>query len=223
MPKKYELTEFQKDTLRETAHIGFGRASTALSKLAGEEIKLIRPSIDLVSTKEIPKLVRGRKKLVVGAFTRISGDVSGALVVMFSKKSALSLISLLQDRKKPSRTLSDEDKAVFQEVSNILSGSYLKALNEFLGLKLIHSLPRVVSTFGESVIDLVLLGIEERMKESLLIQTNFVVEKRGIEGYFVVIMAMESAISILRAALLQIIKKRAKEENLSLADLGVFE
>ena len=200
MPKKYfRLTEFQKDTLRETTHIGSGRASTALSKLAGEEVKLTPPTIDLISTKEIPKLVRGRKKLVVGAFTRISGDVSGALVVMFSKKSALSLISLLQDRKKPSRTLSDEDKAVFQEVSNILSGSYLKALNEFLGLKLIHSLPRVVSTFGESVIDLVLLGIEERMKESLLIQTNFVVEKRKIEGQLVLLTAMKSADIILKA------------------------
>ena len=199
MPKKYRLTEFQKDTLRETAHIGSGRASTALSKLSGEEVKLNHPRIDLVSTKEIPKLVRGKKKLVVGAYTPISGDVSGTLVVMFPTKSALSLVDLLKGRKKPSRVLSDEDKAVLQEVSNILTGSYLGALNEFLGLELVHSLPRVVSTFGESVIDLVLLDIEERMKDALLIQTNFVVEKREIEGQIVLLTAVKSADIILKA------------------------
>ncbi len=198
MPKKHRLTEFQKDILKETANIGSGRASTALSKLAGEEVKLAPPSVDFASIEKIPKLVRGRRRLVVGAYTSISGDVGGALVMMFPIKSALSLVSLLEGRK-PSPVLGDADKAVLQEVSHFVSSAYLAALNEFLGIELLHSVPRVVSTFGESIIDFVLLDVGNRMKDGLLIQTNFVVKKKKIEGDLVLLMALESADTILKA------------------------
>jgi len=65
----YELDEFQKDALRELGNLGSGKASSELSELINSKVNLEVPFVDLVPTKNVPDLVGGPKRLVVGTYS----------------------------------------------------------------------------------------------------------------------------------------------------------
>jgi len=46
------LTKKQQDSIREMANIGSGNASTALSKLIGEKVKITVPSANIINCSE---------------------------------------------------------------------------------------------------------------------------------------------------------------------------
>jgi len=193
----YKLDKFQ-DALNEVGNIGSGKASGALSRLIDMKVKLSTPDIYLTPVRNIPELVGGPKKLVVGIYSAISGDVSGTVLVVLSTKGALRLSDLLAKRKLgTSGILEKDDQIRLVEAGKSLSGSYLKTVTEFLGLKVKHTDERIISTFGESLTDFVLLGIEE--KYALLLRTRFEIPGTKIEGDFVLLIALESLTQVLEA------------------------
>ena len=198
----YKLDKFQ-DALNEVGNIGSGKASGALSRLIDKEVKLTPPDIYLTPLKTIPELVGGQKKLVVGIYSAISGDVSGTVLTVMPTESALHLADLLQKKKiGTTKSLSKSDQLKLEKAGNALSTSYLKTITEFLQLKIKHTDERIISTFGESLTDFVLLGIEEEY--ALLLRTRFSIPDSNIEGDFILLIALQSLTQILEALRKQI-------------------
>jgi len=195
----YELNEFQKDALRELGNLGSGKASSELSELINSKVNLEVPFVDLVPTKNIPDLVGGPKRLVVGTYSQITGDVMGTLVVIFPIKSALMLVDIL--KKKPIGTcevLDVDDRNRIKDVGEILSSAYLETFASFLGIHATYEEPRLVSAFGESLPDFVLLNIKEDY--ALLLKTNFQIPStEALEGNFVLLLTAKSIEKIIDA------------------------
>lgn len=193
----YELDEFQKDALQELGTLGSGKASAELSKLVDTKVNLDVPFVDLVPTSSVPDLVGGPKRLIVGTYAQVSGDVTGTMVVVFPIKSARLLVDIL--KKQPFGTcdvLSEEDRNRLKDVGEILSNAYLTTLADFLGIKAIYDKPRIVSAFGESLPDFVLLNI--RGDRALLLKTIFhVPSTEEFEGNFVLLLTADSIEKIL--------------------------
>ena len=193
----YELDEIQKDALKELGSLGSGKASSELSKLVDTEVHLEVPFVDVVPTSSVPDLVGGPKRLVVGTYCQVSGDVSGTIVVVFPIQSARMLIDVLN--KQPIGTcdvLNEDDRTKIKVVGEILSSAYLQTLVDFLGLKATHDKPRIVSAFGESLPDFVLLNV--RGDRALLLKTIFnVPSTKDLEGNFVLLLTAESIEKIL--------------------------
>ena len=198
----YKLDKFQ-DALNEVGNIGSGKASGALSRLINKEVKLAPPDIYLTPVKNIPELVGGPKKLVVGIYSAISGDVSGTVLTILPTDGALRLADLLQKKKLgTTKALEKKDQLKLEKAGRALSVSYLKTMTEFLHLKIKHTADRIISTFGESLTDFVLLGIEEEY--ALLLRTKFSIPDSKVEGDFVLLIALESLTQILEALRKQI-------------------
>lgn len=199
----YDLDEFQKDALKELGSLGSGKASAALSKLVDTEVRLDVPFVDLVPTKNVPDLVGGPKKLVIGTYSHVTGDVSGTIVVVFPVKSARLLVDVLnRDPPGTCEVLKIKDRNNIRKVGEILSTAYLETLAEFLGINAVHEDPRIVSAFGESLPDFVLLNITGDY--ALLLKTIFQVPStEELEGNFVLLLTAESI-----EKLLQIIKSK---------------
>ncbi len=195
--KMNKLSESQEDVLKEIGTMGSGRASTALSELIDAEVRLKVPLVSLVSTKEVPELVGGPKQLVVGTYAPLEGDLLGTIVVIFPIKSALILSDFLS--KKPpgtSEVLDAKNRNDIRKVGGILSQAYLETIREFLGLNAKSADLRVVSAFGESLPDFVLLNIDEG--SALLLKTNFDVSSaKKFQGDFVLLLTQESVGKIL--------------------------
>ena len=179
-----KLDEVHKDFLKEIASIGAGNASTLLSKLTGKEVNTTVSTFDMVSPKNIPKIVNASKRLVVVQYASIGGELGGTVLLVFPRENALSLVDLLRKREQgTTEWLSEEDQDILKGVSRSLVVCYLNAIQGFLNTKLQPSELRIFSTFGETITDLIDLTLKKRTKQVFYLNTKLSI-KPNIEGEF---------------------------------------
>lgn len=179
------------DALKEVGNMGAGQASGVLADLTKQKVDLSMPKVDLTETSEIAGLISGEQQLVVGTYSSIKGDVSGTLLVAIPIKSAMCLADLIEGKEQGVTVSLDQTaQEKLKEIGDGLSKSYLDTVSMFLDIKVERTPERIISTFGESLADLVLLGIDQA--EALLISTEFSVPNTEVKGKFIMLIAMDS-------------------------------
>lgn len=197
MTELFKLDKFL-DALKEVGNIGAGKASGALSRIIDKKVILHTPDIFLTKTVDIPDLTGGSQELVVGIYNSLSGDVSGTLLMVIPSNSALELIDLQSGKKRGTTTALDKSgQAKLKKMGDVMGSSYLKSIVDFLKLKVKASDERIVSTFGESLPDVILFGIKE--KYALFINTDFEVQGTKIKGKIIMLLAVDSINKMIEA------------------------
>jgi chemotaxis protein CheC len=180
-----ELNPAQLDAIKEVGNIGAGHGATALSQLLGKRIFITVPKANVIPLSEIPKLVGDPNTLVAGLTLSILGDATGKIILLFPRDSALHLADMLL--KQPvgsSKILTEMGHSAIKEAGNILTGAYLSALNEFLGMLLLISVPTLVFDMAGALLATVTQGLEDATKV-ILIETRFIDDNKEIGGYFI--------------------------------------
>ncbi|OYT53167.1 MAG: hypothetical protein B6U72_06670 [Candidatus Altiarchaeales archaeon ex4484_2] len=186
------------DALKEIENMGAGNASRVMSDLIKKEVRLVVPEIKIVNKSDIASIVGGPESMVICMYSPISGDLSGNVVIAFQKKEAFKLIDLLEKKDIGStELLEDEGKHQLENVGLILIRPYLDPLGEFLDIDVHSGKVRVLSTFGRSLSDFLLLNVKE--ENTLLITTNFSVPDANIHGDFAFLLAFSSIQTIINA------------------------
>jgi len=182
-----ELTPSQLDAIKEVGNIGAGHGATALSQLLGKRIYITVPKANIIPLSEVPKLVGDPNTLVAGLTLSILGDATGKIVLLFPRDSALHLADMLL--KQPvgsSKILSEMGHSAIKEAGNILTGAYLSALNEFLGMLLLISVPTLVFDMAGALLATITQGLEDATKV-ISIETRFIDDHEEIGGYFILV------------------------------------
>jgi chemotaxis protein CheC len=182
-----ELNPSQLDAMKEVGNIGAGHGATALSQLLGKRIFITVPQANILSLSEVPKLVGDPNTLVAGLTLSILGDATGKIVLLFPRDSALRLADMLL--KQPvgsSKILTEMGHSAIKEAGNILAGAYLSALNEFLGMLLLISVPTLVFDMAGALLATVTHGLEDATKV-ISIETRFIDDNEEIGGYFILV------------------------------------
>jgi chemotaxis protein CheY-P-specific phosphatase CheC len=177
-----KLDEVHKDFLEEMASIGAGNASTLLSTLIDKEVSVTVSTFDMVSPKNISKLVTISKELIVVQYAPLGGELVGNILLVFPRKSALSLIDLLKKRK-PGTTdwLSQNEQDLLKKTSGSLVKCYLDAIKNFLGIVIAPSELRIFSVFGDTINDLIDLTLKKTKKQVFYLNTKLRI-KPSVEG-----------------------------------------
>lgn len=187
-----DLTAAQIDTLAEISNIGAGHAATALSQLLERKILLRVPTVKVIPIAEVPDVVGGPERLVVGLFFRIFGQAKGNILILFPKESALSLVTdLLKREASGSAILQDLEASALKEVGNILASAYLNAISQMLKMVLIPSVPGLAYDMAGAVLDYILIELSQEGEVAMLIETEFVSET-SIKGHFFLLPDPES-------------------------------
>ncbi|MGH7738505.1 MAG: chemotaxis protein CheC [bacterium] len=182
-----ELTPAQIDALKEVGNIGAGHGATALSQLLGKRINITVPNATVLSLSEIPQLMGDPNTLVAGLTLSILGDATGKILLLFPRDSALHLADMLL--KQPvgtSKILNEMGHSAIKEAGNILTGAYLSALNEFLGMLLLISVPTLVFDLAGALLSTISQGLDEGLKV-ICIEIQFVDAQEVIGGYFILV------------------------------------
>lgn len=188
MEEELKLTELEQDALKETANIGAGNASATLSGQLKKKVTIVVSDLNFINLDNLADVIGGPKKLIVGIYTPIQGDFGGTVMIMFAIESAIQLSNILKGTPdRTEQTLSGEDQAALRNMGNVVSDSYLNALAEFLDMSMQRSESKIVSTFGENVVDLIMLSIDQESNHGLLIKTDFNVEGSDIAGKFILL------------------------------------
>lgn len=142
MGEPIKLTSFQMDALKEAVNIGAGNAASALSKLASSRVDMSVPRATIVPIADVKEHVlrSGEGELLIRV--NIIGEAPGAIIITMPMGSARLLSDILMERETGSgRELTSMDLSAIMEVGNILTGSYLGALENFMGVPFRSSVP----------------------------------------------------------------------------------
>ncbi len=85
-----------------------------------------------------------------------------------------------------SKILNEMGHSAIKEAGNILTGAYLSALNEFLGMLLLISVPTLVFDMAGALLSTITQGMEEGVKV-ICIETKFIDAQEVIGGYFILV------------------------------------
>ena len=206
--KDLELNEIHFDALKEICNIGMGHAATSLNMLIGSSINLQIPEVIPAYLADIPEILGGSESIVVGIYLKITGDIDSNMLLIFPEDSATSICSLLTGEK-PGKNLelSELQRSAFMEIGNILSSSYLAAIERLLGKSFIPSVPGMAFDMLGSIVDSILIKLGSEVDKTLLIKATFNNGTKDIHGDFYFLPDPSSTKFILEAANLLVEKR----------------
>jgi chemotaxis protein CheC len=204
--KKLELTKEQEDIIKEVGTVGAGYATTALGKMTGKEVKMKVTGAAITSMEEISDMIKTMEDTIFSAYTPILGIISGSMMIITPRTSGYMLIDMIEG--KPLGTTKYLDRmgeSALEETQNIIGNAYLTALNDFMGITLIPSIPRVASIYRGDIHALVLSALRTSAAAAaaggegsvLTINTEFTVEK--VNGMFILVVSLESVEPMVKA------------------------
>ena len=196
------LKSIQLDALRETASIGAGHAATALSQMTGSTIMITVPSIMVASVDELPMQIGPDEEPVAAVLLHMLGDLTGRTMLVFPQPTAIRLVEMMLGRTPGSTTaLGELEASAIKEAGNILSGAYLNALSDFLGVLLLPSPPTLVLERSEQVLCAAIGEYPSETDAVLCIESEFVLVEtaRVIRGFFLLLPDAASVQVMLRA------------------------
>ncbi|MBU5594981.1 chemotaxis protein CheC [Amphibacillus sp. MSJ-3] len=184
------LSDDQLDALKEVGNIGSGNAATSLSMLLGCKIDMKIPAIRIVDYNEMMDLVGGAETIIVSVFLRIEGDTPGNMFFVLTPEEASHFVKQMTDRPNFSVLETPCDEMAFsalQEAGNILAGSYLSALSDFIELSIQPSVPILTIDMAGAILAEGLMELSQVSDYAIIIETIIDYHgenKQQIKGHF---------------------------------------
>jgi chemotaxis protein CheC len=193
------LSNIERDALKEVANIGAGQSSSVLSELVHCRVDLVVSDIDFISLHDVVARTGTQHRNVVGTYTPVIKGIDGNMIVLISMESAVMLAGKINSVEHPGAfsVSTQRGKEIMTRIGDILAGSYINALNQFLDMHMQYDKTGLVTTFGESIIDLIVLSVNPGVKNALLIKTSFSIQGTEIRGEFMLLLAAGSLDSVL--------------------------
>lgn len=172
------LTNMQLDALKEVSNIGAGNAATSLSILLGKKIDMTVPSVNMI---EFASLIEdGGEEEVAGIVVRVLGDFPGSILIVFENNIAVDIVEMLTGARE--EEFSELGTSVLCEIGNILSGSYMNAIAQFTGLRVVASVPAVAIDMLSAILATTFVESGQYDEYILDIETVFLNDKNSNVG-----------------------------------------
>ncbi len=194
------LKETHLDALREVANIGAGHAATALSQMTGSKIMISVPQISITSLEEIPNEIDDHEEPIAAVLMHMLGDLTGRTLLVFPRRTAIRLAELMLNRPGRVSELGELEQSALKEAGNILSGAYMNALSDFLGLMLLPSPPSLAVDMSAAILTTAYLQFGTDRDTIFAVETQFFMEEEErLRGFFLLLPDPPSLHAMLRA------------------------
>ncbi|NLT94239.1 MAG: chemotaxis protein CheC [Clostridia bacterium] len=179
------LNNLQKDALKEIGNIGAGNAATSLSTLLNKRINMAVPNIFILPFSQVVELMGGAEKPVAGGYLQVSGIAPMSMLFVLPEDSLKLFLNILIGKPMSEKIQLDEmDISVLKEITNILAGSYLTALNGFTNIEFNPSVPALAFDMAGAILGNVLQLYGEVSDYALVIESIFMEEEKEVKGHF---------------------------------------
>ena len=171
-----QLSDDQKDVLAEIFNMGMGKATNALSNIAGndKEIHFNLPKLTLVSIEDFLKRFK-EKKSKSFILQRYSGDISGTALMFYPSTEDSKFAALLIDSELPVEEIVRLESDALIEIGNIFINAALSCLTDFLEIEISTHIPELL--YQDSISNDLFQG-----ETAVEIEAGFDIEHIGIKG-----------------------------------------
>ncbi len=192
------LTEFQADALKEVGNIGIGHATTSLSQMVNKRVWITFPDLKLMPLLSLPALVKNEEP-VVGVILELKGDAKGYLLLLLSKRTAKILVKFVIGESDQNKPFDDMEISVLKELGNIMGGTYVSSLSNFLQLSIGLSTPSEVYDMSDAIVNQIVSMMSADVNDALYLKTDFTINDEKIEGKILIFTGSESLTKLLDA------------------------
>lgn len=193
------FSDMELDALREIGNIGAGNAATALSLLLSNRINMEVPRVAIIPFDDVSDIVGGPENLVTGIFMRITGDISGNILIIIPKKNACNLLYYLLKQKPEESCFSAMEESALTEVGNIIASSFVAALSDFTKLSMKITTPGFAYDMAGAILSFPLSLYGYMGDTAFFIETEFAEGIDDINFHFFLIPDDESLKVLLKA------------------------
>ena len=196
-----DLKALQLDALREVANIGAGHAATALSQMTNRRIMISVPQINVTRLEGVPELLGDPQEVVAAVLMHMLGDLTGRTLLIFPEPVGQRLCDMLLRRPMGTTKIFEViEQSCLKEAGNILSGAYMNALSEFMGMLLLPSVPSLVVDVSAAVLTTTYLNFGHDRDFVFCVETEFSIEaEEGLRGHFLLLPDLASLKAIFDA------------------------
>lgn len=192
-----ELTDREYTTLQQMVEQGLADASRAISSLTTGQIHLNSPQLTWVQLSSMPTIAGLPDTVVVAVYLGIEGDLQGHLMLLFSEEAACKTVDLLMGQ--PMGTtpaLDDLALSALAETGNICGSSFLNAISDRTGLRVVPTTPAVVIDMAGAILESVVTDLYMSGDEVLMVETGF---NGLVPGHFLLMPNQDSMARLLAA------------------------
>ena len=197
--KSYEdLDTMQLDALREIGNIGSGNAATALSETIGKPVNIDLPKVQILDINEAVEKLGGPEKIVAGILVKLEGGIEGAMLSIQSLDVINTMLESLMGSTANSFEEMDEMQiSAVTEIGNILMASYVNAIAEMIGLKVLISVPGVAINMMGGMITVPMATYCYEAEKIMMIEGQFSFDDQMHENNLLLIPDVNSLKTIL--------------------------
>jgi chemotaxis protein CheC len=190
---------------------GSQRAAESLSKLIGQKVNVDSFEVKSAPVERVAETIGPPDELVTSVALDMTGDAVGSMMLIFPQQSCYNIADLIMKRTLgTTQALNVEDESAIKEAGNIVSGSFLASISEYMGLNIIESVPDLSSDMLKATVDSVLARFAEKnLEEAIVFEVYFsmgtysgdattLVPAIKITTHFVLLFDAESIIEVIR-------------------------
>ena len=187
------ITEEERDMLREAGNIASGNAMTSLGKLIGCTLDMSIVKVRIEQIQQLADVLGDAEEFIAGMIINVYGDLNAMLLLSLEAESAIKTVNLMLGKNVTHVEEFDEiDLSVLCETGNILAGSYLSALNTFTGLELDVSIPQISIDMAGAILSYPAIEFARNDNTMLFIETSFNDTNEVLNGTYILILDNES-------------------------------
>ena len=168
------------DVLKEMVNVGVGRGADVLNTMVGSHVRLMVPSLRILSTSEFEQEIRksneGQLSCVQLPF---KSNFSGVAELVFPSDGALKFIAALTQDRSENTDMDSIRAGTLCEVGNIVLNAVMGSISNIFGLKFVYSIPCYTEGDFDSLLPLHSTMPDETV---LLARTHFNIENLEVDG-----------------------------------------
>jgi chemotaxis protein CheC len=159
--------------LLELGSIGAGHAATSLSDVLQQPIAIDVPKIHDIKPHLIPRFYDLHDVTTTAIYLQLAGTYGCDILLMFEATEAKKIAAMMTMCSSIDEVETDLANSALQELANILIGSFLTSISDFVGIGLLPTTPETVTDTFDAIIDNFLIKQSMVSDNALIFETRF--------------------------------------------------
>jgi chemotaxis protein CheC len=170
---KVREEEIDLGILLELGSIGAGHAATSLSDVLQQPISIDVPRIHNIKAHLIPQFYDSHDVSTTAIYLQLSGTYGCDILLMFEEMEAKKIAAMMTMCSSIEEVDACMATSALQELANILIGSFLTSISDFVGIGLLPTTPQTVTDTFDAIIDNFLIKQSMISENALIFETRF--------------------------------------------------
>jgi len=173
------------DILLEIGSMGAGHATTTLSQVLHEPVKIEVPRVHIAPPHLVPRIYEKHDTIVTAVFLKLRGTADCDLMLIFEEEESKKIAELMLNGVEDGEVTREMQLSAIEEMGSIVLCSFLNAMADFTLIKLVSPPPELIIDSFDAIIDDLLIKQALCSEVAVIFDTRFKRCNSSTEGFII--------------------------------------